>query len=419
MFHSLKSHNKASNGRLAAASRRVYPGGIRAKACNSQNQQIDSAVQPQVAGLPSTRRPQSALDPDTAGVNPAARGAELRRAFTMTELLIVIGILLLLSTLSLAVYNSNGNSDRTRSAARVAQSAFLGAKDRAMHAKQIRGVRLNRDLTDPSLVTSFVYLTPIANQQYGASVSGGGSTIQILRPDANNDGQGNDATSPDAVLVSGTGVDWLSLDANGYLPFPAARIRIPATIGSWYMLQPIAGRSSPPYYTQARGSAVLLTLATGYDSPDASFPNVVAIDTNSPKASCDLELTSELLPFHSPIPLPSGVIIDLDNSSLNVQGMWPTIPTPTHIDILFSPRGMVTGPLAGLGPLHFLLNSMADATQNLTPIDPKNKGDKLIVTLNPQTGLVATFPIDPTDANQDGIADDLFNFAKQGKVSGQ
>ena len=90
-------------------------------------------------------------------------------------------------------------------------------------------------------------------------------------------------------------------------------------------------------------------------------------------------------------------------------------------------KRQLTGPLAGLGPLHFLLNSMADASQNLTPIDPKNRGDKLIVTLFPQTGLVATFPIDPTDnVNNatglppgDGLADDLFNFAKQGKAAGQ
>jgi hypothetical protein len=341
--------------------------------------------------------------------------------------LVVIGILLLVSAMALAVYNANGNSDRTRSAARVTQSAFEGAKDRAMHAKLLRGVRLNRDLTDPTLVTSFAYLAPIPNPVYGSAVSGGASAIQILRPDANNDGMGNDATSPDPVIVSGTGVDWLALDSRGFLPYPTARIRIPATTGSWYALQPIAGQNSPPYYTQARGSAVLLTLATPYDTPDSAFPNVVAVDTNSPKASCDLELTCELLPFHSPIPLPSGVVIDLDYSSLNVQGMWPAVPTQTHIDILFSPRGMLTGPIAGLGPLHFLLNNMADAAQNLTPIDPRNKGDKLIVTVFPQTGLVATFPIDPTDnVNNltgippgDGLADDLFNFAKQGKAAGQ
>jgi prepilin-type N-terminal cleavage/methylation domain-containing protein len=342
-----------------------------------------------------------------------------RAAFTLTELLIVIGILLLLASMSLAVYNINGNSDRTRSAARITQAAFLGAKDRAVHAKEIRGLRLVRDLTDPSLVTSFTYLTPVASPQYGRGASGSSSTIQILRPDANNDGQGVDATSPDATIVSGIGVDWQVLDSNGFLPYPAAEIRIPAGTGSWYALQPISGRTSPPYYTQSRGSAVLLTLAVPYESAVAPFPNVVAIDSNSPLASCEFSLVSELLPFHQPIPLASGVVIDLNNSSPNVQSQWAPNSATAHIDIMFSPRGMVSGPSAGLGPMHFLLNSMQDASQHLNPIDPKNKGDKLIVTVFPQTGLVTTFPIDPTDANQDGIADDLFRFAKLGKVAGQ
>ncbi|MBS0262757.1 MAG: hypothetical protein JSS02_12455 [Planctomycetes bacterium] len=342
-----------------------------------------------------------------------------RAAFTLTELLIVIGILLLLTTLALAVYNVNGSSDRTRSAARITQSALLGAKDRAMHAKQIRGVRFIRDVNDPSLVTSFAYLTQVASPQYGRAVSGGSSTIQILRPDADNDGLGNDAISPDAVLVSGTGVDWQSLDSHGFLPYPAARIRIPAGTGAWYALQPVVGRTAPPYYTQTRGSAVVLTLAVPFEATSSPSPNVVAIDVSSPLASCDFELANELLPFHQPIPLSSGVVIDLNQSSLNVQSQWPTTPVPLPIDILFSPRGMVAGSLSGHGALHFLLNSLPDAAQHLNPLDPRNQGDKLVVTLFPQTGLVTTFPIDPTDANQDGIADDLFHFAKSGKVAGQ
>ncbi len=53
-----------------------------------------------------------------------------RSGFTLTELLVVIGILLVLSTLAFAVFNSGRSSDRMRSGARTAQSAFLGAKDR-------------------------------------------------------------------------------------------------------------------------------------------------------------------------------------------------------------------------------------------------------------------------------------------------
>jgi hypothetical protein len=336
---------------------------------------------------------------------------------------VVIAILLALSTLALAVFNANSSSDRTRSAARIAQSALLGAKDRALHAKEPRGVRFIRDTTDPGLVTGFAYLAPISPAKYGTGGAGpvGMGTIQILRPDANNDGQGTDATSPDAILVAGTGVDWLSLDSNGFLSLPTTRVRIPAGTGAWYTLQPIAGQTSPPYFAQPRGSTVLLTLASAFQGPTAPYPNVVAVDATSTYASCEIELANSLLSFHAPISLPSAVVVDLANSSANVQALWPVASGSAlpDIDIMFSPRGVPTGPLAALGPLHFLLNSISDASAHLNPIDPRNKGDKLVLTVFPQTGLVATFPIDPTDANHDGIADDLFHFAKTASAAGQ
>ena len=37
----------------------------------------------------------------------------------------------------------------------------------------------------------------------------------------------------------------------------------------------------------------------------------------------------------------------------------------------------------------------------------------------PQTGHVATFPVDVTDANNDSIADDPFLLAKKGAVAGR
>src|SRR5262245_11411439 len=61
-----------------------------------------------------------------------------RSGFTLVELLVVISILLVLSTVVWAVFKPS-NTEKMRSAARIAQSAFLGAKDRALHAKDLRG----------------------------------------------------------------------------------------------------------------------------------------------------------------------------------------------------------------------------------------------------------------------------------------
>src|SRR5262245_59265654 len=71
-----------------------------------------------------------------------------RAGFTLVELLVVITILAVVSVMVLGVFSIK-NSDRLRSAARITQSAFLGGKDRALHAKDLRGVRFTRDLTNP------------------------------------------------------------------------------------------------------------------------------------------------------------------------------------------------------------------------------------------------------------------------------
>src|SRR5437660_6537958 len=114
-----------------------------------------------------------------------------RSAFTLVELLIVITILLILATLAFAVFNTGRSSDRLRSAARIAQSAFLGAKDRALHAKDLRGIRLTRDLTDTTLINGFAYLQPLPPLTYPVN------SIQLERLDANSDGI---ADSTDIVI---------------------------------------------------------------------------------------------------------------------------------------------------------------------------------------------------------------------------
>jgi prepilin-type N-terminal cleavage/methylation domain-containing protein len=355
-----------------------------------------------------------------------------RRGFTLIELLVVIGIILALTTFVVMVFNGNSGSEKIRSAARIAQSAILGARDRALHAGAMnlsnpavgrRGIRFLRDPQDATLATGFVYLQPINNLKYGLPV--GGARIQIENIDTNGDGV---VDAP--RLVRGYGVDWLNFYSVGDLPLPG-RIRISASpaSGSWYsfanppVLDPAVTYPDP--LTGNPVPTVTLTLATDLLNPDFTPPNPIAVQQTT--ASCEIQVGYELLPNQAPIALPSGVVIDLDQSSPNVTSNWPAGATPTSIDILFSPRGMITGPFAALGPIHFLLNDVQDATQDLSPIDPANKGEKLILTLFPQTGHVATYPIDPTDvinnssgaAGADGLADNLFRFAQLGSTAGQ
>ncbi len=335
-------------------------------------------------------------------------------AFTLVELLVVISILVTLASLAVALFKSNAGSDRMRSGARIGQSVFEGAKSRATHAKEARGVRLIRDLTDPTLVTGFAYLAPVASQTAG-NLPGQPpqNSVAVTRPGL--------PSNPDAtgLVISGAqGQAWYSQDQNGLWASSVMPVRIPAQTGQWYYLAR-QSTSAPCWGTLDSQGNLNLTLEVPYQAGKSWPPNVNAVDPTDSNASCEIELGHDLLPFHQPVSLPSAVVIDLDESSPNVTSLWPAAPVPATIDIMFSPGGVVTGPLAGLGPVHLLLNDLSDASRNLNPIDPQNRGDKLILTIFPQTGLVATFPIDPTDANHDGLADDLFHFAKIGSAAGQ
>ena len=149
----------------------------------------------------------------------------------------------------------------------------------------------------------------------------------------------------------------------------------------------------------------------------------------------ELQLGNEIAPFTEPMPMPTGMVIDLKWSSASAQALATSLEATGalgKIDLMFTPRGNITGAPSVMGPLHFLIHDLQDAvarepgpngtTIPLSPISPKNRSDKIILTIFPATGNVQSFPIDPTDvlnnsdgsAGADGLADDLFRFARNG-----
>jgi prepilin-type N-terminal cleavage/methylation domain-containing protein len=381
-----------------------------------------------------------------------------RAAFSLVELLVVIAILLILSGLAFAVFGTGKSSDRMRSGARTAQSAFMGAKDRALHAKDLRGVRLTHDATNVNLVNGFVYLQPLPIQSagYTGTVNPADFSIQRGGLPANTD-----ATQITVLLtdVNGNPTEWQSLlaqDTNGIWPSGNLQIRIPSAIrtqsGQWFQL---ARQSpSPPYWwipDPNNNNQALLFLQTGY--PGGNPSPAAAIPFGSINASCDIQLGNDVLPFHQPITLPSGCVIDLYRSQIpttwyqqqsvlpnNVPNGWVVCcPDPnvngnvivrlytSQMDVMFSPRGNVSGAVGALGAMYFLLRDLRDATKdNLQGFDPallsnqgQMAGDMLILAVFPQTGLVSTFEASLMDANNDGIIDDLFALAKAGQSAGR
>lgn len=432
------------------------------------------------------------------------RAASARLGFTLIELLVVVALLLILITITVVSVDFGFTSERVRSGARQVQSALEGARDRAIFAREPRGLRLLVDPTEPRMVSSMIYIGAAKNWTTGR--------IQLERMDFEEDTNGNGrldggedtngngrldgdgiADGPDILIVRGFGCGWLALkdrgyigvyedlnfnrqldpgedqNGNGILDLDAPRIKIPADEnGSWYTV--LSHRLAP-------GSDVL-QLVTPYRDPGTTPPNVVnAFQGGGPKTYI-LELPPRILPDASPILLPDGVVIDLDASAVpvdwrpsrgedtmiggvanglldggedtNSNGRLDVGSYSSHMDIMFSPRGVVTGPQAAIGLLHLYLGERKDVTkvvdigvysggapvprlprygdvQSLPLVPGQNQfggddgeiGQRLLTTIFTQTGKVSTHQVNAVDADGDGYADDPFAFVAQGEGQSQ
>lgn len=378
----------------------------------------------------------------------SARPSQRKTGFTLVELVIVIAILLVLSTLTLAMFGSSSDADRIRSSARQLQSSLLGARDRAIKSRVPRGLQLIlQDATAVAgsagtrVATSMVYVGSADYWRQGA--------IQVGRADFNVPSLGftemtaNDeiAEHPEQVIVRGSQTDWNLLLSQGLIQ-TGSKIEIPAFSGDWYtintelLLTPPAGAPVNVEYlvlqmTGCRQEPALKTYPVTYiHAQEPLLPNAAGV------GGYRLALNPTLLPAQEPMRLSSGIVVDLDRSVIpsawvDTSGAFrqyhPFGSSVSPINIMFTPRGWIAdGSIVAAGVIHFYLCSQEDADLKRDPADPKS-GEKLILSVFPQTGSVATFPVDITDlvnnstlaASPDGLADDPFHYAKVGGTAGR
>ena len=141
--------------------------------------------------------------------------------FTLIELLVVVSIMLIISAFVVASFRANSGPDRIRAGARQLQSALLGAKDRAIRFKELRGVRLLLDTADANIVTGLAYI--------GAPTPWSNGTVILGRPDSSP--QDGFADSDTVRYLRGYGTGWSALYSRGLL-INGSRIQIP-TGGRW------------------------------------------------------------------------------------------------------------------------------------------------------------------------------------------
>ena len=452
-----------------------------------------------------------------------------KNGFTLVELLVVITVLLILVVMTVSAIDFTFTSERLKAGARQVQSALSGARDRAIFAKEPRGLRFLVDSSDTTTVESRVVSSMI---YIGAPSNWSEGQIRLERVDNNGDGVADPAVdtdgdgTPDAravMIVRGDALcGWYTLkergflglfedqnlngkldngedaNGNGLLDLDAPRIKIPADDnGSWYTVLVV---SSGPYAMTPVNQVV--RLLTPYRDPGTTPDTEVVAFQNGGPNTYILELPPRVLPEAQPIVLPEGICIDLDGSLVpdawrsfgedsndngeldsgedtNMNSQLDRSNYSSRMDIMFSPRGVVTGAVAAEGLLHLYVAELKDVrhivdigvvnpttitdvkpfgiatprrpvhsnvprsrlrvprlivpgTDQFTPEEPI--GQRTIVSIFTQTGKVSSHPIDPTDvltttitpvgvvtntSGSDGYADNPFQFSTRGEAGSQ
>lgn len=306
-----------------------------------------------------------------------------RAAFTLVELLVVIGILIILTVMTIGLVNTTQDEDRVRAGAAQVQSFLEGARDRAIHAKEPRGVRFLFDTQNPDLVTSMLYIGPPESFEEG--------DIRIAASDQR--------TIEFREQPPGSGTfplkqQWIALYNRGLIPATGAVIRI------------FTSSSSPVFYTMNVVGGTDFQLTKDYPLTGTGMPKEYS-----------LQLNPNVLPNQEPRQLPRDVVIDLDNSELPSSWEGSTPGTYNTLDVLFSPNGTVTGLVASSGVIHLVVAEGVDVLQNRGPGHFEKEGNERIVTLRTQTGGISVHNVDPTGAtaaNPQG-ATDPFQYAANGE----
>jgi prepilin-type N-terminal cleavage/methylation domain-containing protein len=343
--------------------------------------------------------------------------------FTLTELIIVIAIILILTITALPAVLSSLRDRKFGDTARTIQAALAGARDRAMVSGQIRGLRLVRDPNTPWEVSTLVYIgTPDPYSVGVVQVSGTTVTPNITPPypdpgfDFVDPGKDNNPlTGADNIPRVVPGSSFIRFDNTGPL-YPITSVRPAAS--------PVPARLTifiPP--------ATAFNVATGVDhtyqifGPATPLPqdnNVITL----PEGAV-IDVRGAPMPYQAPYSADNSINIPRSRGIPNyvppvgylgsdqILGTPDDLPAETWptMDILFGPNGLVTGEGSTYTFIHLWVGERADKgpdpDASMGPDNFVNTADDtgptrphFMMTLNSRTGAVKVYH-NPSTASAD------------------
>lgn len=273
-----------------------------------------------------------------------------RQAFTLIELLIVITILTIILSMTIATVNFATESQRISGGASQVQSFLAGARDRAIYEKEPRGVRFFVDPFNTRAVTAMAYIQPGQKWSVG--------NVDLRRFDLDNDGE---ADSPQIRIVAGDNLGWWQLKRRGLIT-NGSLIEIPRDSGRFYEIDTsLIDITAIPGYANTPPTPEFLILRIPYSEPGGTDKTALVAHQS---LTYQIQLPSQLVP-QEPSLLPEDVVIDLDGSRIPI-GWRPSLfdsegQFSPYMDIFFSPRGNVIGAASSAGILHFYVCDANDS----------------------------------------------------------
>ena len=345
-----------------------------------------------------------------------------RGGFTLIELIVVIGIILVIAALGAAFAPTISDSQNLTRSVDNLEQWLLTAKMRAKRDGLATGIRfIPPDPLNPTVgpFSEFQYIQQpdamtggtIVFVPNGSNPPAGAAAFQVL-PAGTLYVTGGICLGATANTATGVAqVQFGNVDFFGGHALPVQYLVQPGDYlelrdGGVYLIgQAVATPSNPTQSTilQLGGNVAGTVVATQYD---------LSVSVSSPTTNYRILRQPRILIGEPPLTMPTNMVVDM-NAIPGTTMTSNVVAGPSgYLEILFSPSGAVVGTNAGSGKILLCVRdstdlSYTDPITNLQTYDPNKAG---IVGVQCRTGFIGAYSVAP--------GADPFYYAEEGRSSG-